>query len=110
MLYAKLALKITRYTFYLRKVRCRERRYNIAVSHPDIITTDTVLCIHTPHQVSIMFAEIHQSRRRCRGRLPQSKTTIASGIILSLKLGKKHRKTMSFTFNSDVASSPLFYI
>jgi hypothetical protein len=35
--------------------------------------------------------------------------TMASGIILSLKLGKNRRKTMGFTFQSET-HTPLFYI
>lgn len=35
---------------------------------------------------------------------------MAGGIILSLKLGKTHRKTMKFTYNSDATSSPLYYV
>ena len=35
---------------------------------------------------------------------------MASGIILSLKLGKTRRKTMGFTFQSETTHTPLFYI
>jgi hypothetical protein len=36
--------------------------------------------------------------------------TMISGIILSLKLGKKRRKTMNFTFQSETTHTPLVYI
>jgi hypothetical protein len=35
---------------------------------------------------------------------------MASGVILSLKLGKNRRKTMSFTFQSETTHTPLIYI
>jgi hypothetical protein len=36
--------------------------------------------------------------------------TMASGIILSLKLGKNRRKTIGFAFQSEATHTPLFYI
>ena len=63
-----------------------------------------------PHQFPDMLSRSSKSSTMSRSFSSVERDTTPSGLILSLRLGKKHRKTMSFTFNSDATNSPLFYV
>jgi hypothetical protein len=62
-----------------------------------------------PHHVRAMLSRSSKSSTLSTSSSTEQDST-ASGLILSLRLGKKYRKTMSFTLNSDAADSPLFYV
>jgi hypothetical protein len=92
------------------KVRRREPRSPALLSSSHCPISYHILALtHTSHRVRIMLSRSSKSSTFSRSSSAEQ-DTIASGIILSLKLGKSHRKTLNFTFSSDAASTPLFYV